>query len=90
MRAPFRPLNSLARPGRVIATAFAATILFGTLLLLLPGATQRGHHATVVEALFTATSAICVTGHVVVDTGRSGRRSDRPSSSRSSRSVASA
>ena len=69
MRAPFRPPNSLTRPGRVIATAFAATIVFGTLLLLLPGASQRGHHATVVEALFTATSAICVTGHVVVDTG---------------------
>ncbi|WIB27522.1 potassium transporter TrkG [Curtobacterium sp. MCSS17_015] len=69
MRGPFRRLRVLAQPSRVIAAAFAAAILVGTVLLLLPVSTTPGNRATVVEALFTATSALCVTGHVVVDTG---------------------
>lgn len=44
-------------------------ILLGTVLLKLPFATVKGHISTV-DALFTATSAVCVTGLVVVDTGR--------------------
>nr|WP_199859360.1 potassium transporter TrkG [Frigoribacterium sp. CFBP 8751] len=56
------------RPGRTIAGAFVAGIVTGTALLSLPVATTPGNRASLVEALFTATSALCVTGHVVVDT----------------------
>ncbi|MBI9113679.1 TrkH family potassium uptake protein [Sanguibacter sp. YZGR15] len=55
------------RPGKLVALGFAAAIGIGTLLLLLP-VSSAGRGATVVEALFTATSAVCVTGLVVVDT----------------------
>lgn len=55
-------------PAQVVATAFAATILIGTLLLMLPMAKQGPGAASPGEALFTATSATCVTGLVVVDT----------------------
>ncbi|MDU0345559.1 potassium transporter TrkG [Microbacterium sp. KSW2-29] len=54
-------------PGRVIALAFGGVLALGTALLSLPVATQ-GRPATFMEALFTATSAVCVTGHIVVDT----------------------
>jgi trk system potassium uptake protein TrkH len=47
---------------------FAALILIGTLALLLPAST-RGGRTDPVTALFTATSAVCVTGMAVVDTG---------------------
>lgn len=55
------------RPAQVIAIAFAGVLAVGTALLLLPIATQS-RPATFIEALFTATSALCVTGHIVVDT----------------------
>jgi potassium uptake TrkH family protein len=61
--------NALARPGRLIAAAFAATVIAGALLLSLPIATTAGTRAPLIDALFTATSALCVTGHVIVDTG---------------------
>lgn len=63
----FRPQRVLLTPGRVIALAFALALGIGTALLSLPAATQ-GRAATFLEALFTATSALCVTGHIVVDT----------------------
>jgi trk system potassium uptake protein TrkH len=57
-------------PGQVIAAAFAVGILLGTLLLLLPAATAEGEPgASVLDSAFTATSAVCVTGLVTVDTG---------------------
>ena len=55
------------RPGQILVGSFAAAIGVGTLLLLLP-ASSAGRGATVLEALFTATSAVCVTGLIVVDT----------------------
>lgn len=55
-------------PGLVIAGSFLAAIALGTVLLSLPLATEAGERATVMEALFTSTSAVCVTGLVVVDT----------------------
>jgi trk system potassium uptake protein TrkH len=58
----------LQHPGRVIALAFAAAVLIGTLLLSLPIATADGNRADLVTALFTATSAVCVTGLITVDT----------------------
>jgi potassium uptake TrkH family protein len=47
---------------------FAATILIGTGILMLPIARVGPGGASFLEALFTATSAVCVTGHIVVDT----------------------
>ncbi len=53
---------------RIIILGFAAVILFGSLLLMLPFSTQEGRGAAFSDALFTATSAVCVTGLVVQDT----------------------
>lgn len=53
-------------PTQTIAISFALLILIGTALLLLPWSTRRG--ISVLDALFTATSAACVTGLVAVDT----------------------
>lgn len=55
-------------PGRVILGAFLAAILLGTALLSLPAATAGDGRAQFVDALFTATSAITVTGLTAVDT----------------------
>lgn len=55
-------------PTRLIALGFLGAILVGTLLLLIPAATVSGSGATFLEALFTAVSAVCVTGLIVVDT----------------------
>ena len=53
---------------RVITLGYFIMILFGTLLLMLPCATRDGIGAGPVTALFTATSASCVTGLVLQDT----------------------
>ena len=53
---------------QIIILGFAAVILLGSLLLILPFATKDGHGAVFTDALFTATSAVCVTGLVVQDT----------------------
>lgn len=55
-------------PAQVVVLGFAVVILIGACLLVLPWAREGAGSATVVEALFTATSAVCVTGLVVVDT----------------------
>ncbi len=57
----------LLHPSRVLVAAFAAAILVGSALLLVPIASRPGEHTSVVTALFTATSAVCVTGLNVVD-----------------------
>lgn len=54
---------------RTICSGFLVLIAIGTLLLLLPFATADGSWNNPVVALFTATSAVCVTGLIVVDTG---------------------
>lgn len=54
-------------PTRLIVGSFLLVILVGTLLLLLPFSTRDGN-ISLVDALFTATSATCVTGLVVFDT----------------------
>ena len=56
-------------PARLAVTTFAGVIAFFTLLLEAPWATASGRSAPFVDALFTATSAVCVTGLVVVPTG---------------------
>jgi trk system potassium uptake protein len=53
---------------RSICLGFIAVILTGTLLLMMPFATTSGKWNEPIVALFTSTSAVCVTGHVVVDT----------------------
>jgi trk system potassium uptake protein TrkH len=55
-------------PARVLVTSFAGLIGAGTLLLTLPWASRTGTSLDLVDALFTATSAVCVTGLIVVDT----------------------
>jgi len=54
-------------PAFVFIMSFAVIILAGTFLLMLPTATTKG--ISLVNALFTSTSAVCVTGLTVVDTG---------------------
>ncbi len=52
-----------------LALGYLAVILIGAALLLLPIATAAGEHTTPLGALFTSTSATCVTGLVTYDTG---------------------
>ena len=62
-------MKLLRDPIRLVPSLFALAILFGTVLLSLPFATADGARAPLLTALFTTTSAIAVTGLVVVDTG---------------------
>lgn len=55
-------------PTRIIVTSFALVILIGSLLLSLPLASNDGESIGYIGALFTATSATCVTGLIVADT----------------------
>ena len=55
-------------PARLVPMAFLGAILIGTALMMLPVARAEPGHAPFVTALFTATSAVCVTGLAVVDT----------------------
>ena len=64
-----RPKRSKAtNPTKTIASVFAAIILLGTLLLMLPVSSRSGISCGFRPALFTATSATCVTGLVLFDT----------------------
>ncbi len=56
-------------PWRFIVLSFLLIILVGTFFLMLPVSSQSGKFTDPITALFTATSATCVTGLVVVDTG---------------------
>jgi trk system potassium uptake protein len=58
----------LSNPFRLLPVSFALMIGIGTSLLLLPQSTDSGRKTTFLDALFTATSAVCVTGLTVVDT----------------------
>lgn len=67
---PFRPLLQRAiRPERTMALGFLLIILLGGLLLTLPAASASGESIGLGNGMFTATSAVCVTGLVTVDTG---------------------
>jgi trk system potassium uptake protein TrkH len=58
------------RPAMLIVGSFLTLIAIGTGLLLLPASTADGQPpTTLTDAIFTATSAVCVTGLIVVDTG---------------------
>jgi len=58
-----------SNPWRFIVLSFLFIILVGTFLLMLPFSSRSGRFTDPLTALFTATSATCVTGLVVVDTG---------------------
>lgn len=55
-------------PFRVIILGFLLVILMGSFLLMLPVSTQEGIRTSFLDALFTSTSAVCVTGLVIHDT----------------------
>lgn len=59
---------SRIKPYHIIPASFLMAIAFGTLLLMLPFATATRQPAGFLTSLFTATTSICVTGLVVVDT----------------------
>jgi len=60
-------MGKIFQPAQVLALSFLAVMLIGALLLSLPVSTRTGS-IPFIDALFTSTSAVCVTGLVVVDT----------------------
>jgi trk system potassium uptake protein TrkH len=64
-----RRVRRQPRPGLALVTGFLLLIGIGTVILALPISSAAGAWTSPVDALFTATSAVCVTGLVVVDTG---------------------
>lgn len=64
----FKMLGIVTSPQSTLPAGFAAAILIGTILLWLPWCHASGR-VGLLDALFTATSAVCVTGLTVVDTG---------------------
>jgi len=59
--------KTLLNPAQLFIVSFFGIIIIGALLLMLPNATFQG--ISFLDALFTSTSAVCVTGLIVVDTG---------------------
>jgi trk system potassium uptake protein TrkH len=59
------------RPGRFLVLGFAFVIFLGAFLLFLPISHNDGVDVSFIDALFTSTSAVCVTGLVTVDPGDS-------------------
>lgn len=55
-------------PARILAFGFLAVILLGSVLLMLPVSVRPGVDLHYIDALFTSTSAVCVTGLIAVDT----------------------
>ena len=64
-------LNILKKqsPVRIIAFGFFAVIILGALLLKMPFSLRDGVELSYIDALYTATSAVCVTGLIAVDVG---------------------
>ena len=56
-------------PARIIALGFATLILLGSVLLMLPCSVKDGITMRYIDALYTSTSAVCVTGLICVDPG---------------------
>ena len=59
--------KAVLNPAQLFIISFLSIIVIGVILLMLPNATHSG--ITLIDALFTSTSAVCVTGLIVVDTG---------------------
>lgn len=66
-RAVTRIVNKKTNPALLVVGGFSLTIIFGALLLLLPRSTMEHIQLPVVDALFTSTSAVCVTGLSTVE-----------------------
>lgn len=64
-----RKILKLRHPAQYIVAAFVVATLLGGLLLSIPAASHGPGRASALTAVFTAASAVCVTGLVVVDTG---------------------
>ncbi len=65
-------MNSILKrlsPARIIALGFAAAILIGSVLLILPCSVNKDIEIRYIDALYTATSAVCVTGLIAIDVG---------------------
>lgn len=62
-------MGQLFHPSRIVALGFLIAIVAGTVLLRLPLSQAKSEAAPWLTAFFTATSAVCVTGLVVADTG---------------------
>lgn len=56
-------------PSRLIALGFISVILLGSALLMLPWSINEGVEINYIDALYTSTSAVCVTGLIAVDVG---------------------
>ncbi len=63
------PSKRSLTPAQLIALTYVLVIMAGTALLTLPAAIRSGDFNSFLDALFTATSAVCVAGLTVVDTG---------------------
>lgn len=74
IREPIMPIAAFAdrlflHPVRTVVLAFAVVSLSGAALLALPASNAAGHQTPFIDALFTAVSALCVTGLATLDTG---------------------
>ncbi|WP_291634051.1 TrkH family potassium uptake protein [Clostridium sp.] len=61
--------KNIYTPVQILALGFAILICIGAILLSLPIASQSGEITPFIDCIFTSTSAVCVTGLVILDTG---------------------
>ncbi len=64
-----KKLLKMLTPGRMIALGFAGAILLGSVLLMLPCSVKISGSVNYIDALYTSTSAVCVTGLLAIDPG---------------------
>ena len=64
----FQTLNKELSTTQIIALGFLGTIFIGALILCLPFSSADGNFTPFIDALFTSTTSVCVTGLVVVNT----------------------
>ena len=64
-------LGTKLKTAQIIALGFAGVIFVGAILLYLPVSSAPGVHTTFIDALFTATTSVCVTGLTTVSTAGS-------------------
>jgi trk system potassium uptake protein TrkH len=67
--APPKAVRRPPSPSAVLVRGFAGLVAIGTLVLMTPLASASGQWTPLIDAFYTATSAVCVTGLVVLDTG---------------------
>ncbi len=64
----FQTLNKELSTTQIIALGFLGTIFIGAMILCLPFSSADGNFTPFIDALFTSTTSVCVTGLVVVNT----------------------